>query len=123
MTGGATAVSGKLLFRTTLATLPLILLVSLSPAALAECAIGDSTPETGSTRGAAILGYYVLTEDRPSVDCSDIDAPHVGTEGPCAALPSTPLVFEESNGVPGLQRKDAHVDDTCGRIPGDSAIL
>lgn len=42
----------------------------------------------------------------------------------CQMDPCTFWIYEETNGVEGLQRDDDVVDDTChGAVPGDTIVF
>lgn len=97
-------------------------LAFLVPSSAAECV--PTTSEADVTLGA----FYV--DD--AISCSSYDLEGCPFRvclfpigGPC--LVESGLwymwVYEESNGIPGLQRQDEMQDDTCGGvIPGDRIL-
>lgn len=74
----------------------LMLLTTLSSAG---CEPRTTTPEL------EVLGLYYVDYD----DCDH-------------ACPPWLWIYEESNGVPGLQRDDEMQLDTCGYFPGDTLV-
>lgn len=80
------------------------LLAALAPAQASDCATW-----TTSETDADAAGYYVIN------DCWHND---------CAKAFFSIWVYEEANGIPGLQRGDEVVNDTChGQIQADKIIL
>lgn len=80
---------------------------------------------------ALVLPHALATECTPSTSRADVDA-----AGLYYVFDDTDIcretdlciysywVYEESNGIPGAQRGDEHVDDTCaGRIPADRVVV
>ncbi|HUR70058.1 MAG TPA: hypothetical protein VM370_12505 [Candidatus Thermoplasmatota archaeon] len=75
----------------------------------ATCEMTTSTPEVDTgDHGPDLPRYYV-------------DNDVIQTAGPIFSI----WVYEESNGLDGLQRGDEVVDDTCGGAagPGDTVII
>lgn len=103
---------------------PIMLALSLAVPAAADGCLW-STSEADVT----LAGYYV--DDATS--CSGHELEHCQVRvcgfllgGSTCYLESAGYftwVYEESNGIPGLQRQDEVVDDTCGgQIPGDRIL-
>lgn len=65
----------------------------------------------------------------PSLTCYDVPSPEAGgyyVDEDCCVIGCifSIWIYQESNGIPGLQRDDEHVDDTChGLIEGDTVIF
>jgi hypothetical protein len=93
------------------------LAVVLFAAAIAASASANGcTPTTSHTtftvHAIGGIGYY-LAEDPGWLSC-EFGIPECGSI----------WIYEESNGMPGLQRGDEIVDDTCGgAIPGDTIVF
>lgn len=64
----------------------------------------------------------VPTTSDPLVDVAG--AVYVDGDRMCCSEVDALWVYAESNGIPGLQRQDDFVDDTCGgRIPSDTLVF
>lgn len=80
-------------------------LLVFQPVSAAEC-----TPST-SRADVDVAGLYYVFDDADICRQTDL----------CIF---SYWVYEESNGIPGAQRGDEHVDDTCGGlIPADRVAL
>lgn len=84
----------------------LVLMALLPMSAVAEHCESWSTSQPEVDAGA--YGYYV-----------DYDPP-CQMEAVCEGV----FVYEETNGAPGLQRGDEHIDDTChAAIAADALVF
>lgn len=91
-----------------------LLSIAVLGLALGSASADGCTPTTSTA--VAVGGFYV------SEDCY-LDPILEGRDPYCLVIFSL-WVYEEANGLPGLQRQDEVVDDTCqGAIPGDRIIL
>jgi hypothetical protein len=91
-----------------------LILTAIATLALGSALADECVPST--TPAVAVGPYYIY-------DCLLDDSPQGGQEcwfpGPWAVW-----VYEESNGIAGLQRDDEIRDDTCaGQIPGDTIVF
>lgn len=61
----------------------------------------------------------------PEVDMTHSGSPYYIDNDPCQPeCHSSTWIYEESNGISGLQRGDEVVDDTChGMIDGDTIVF
>lgn len=94
--------------------LALLLLVAAVPPGLAEHCESYSTsePEVTTPSDPTTLGVVPTYYHDQDICWSS---------GTCV---SSYWIYEESNGLPGLQREDEIVDDTChGMIPGDTIVF
>lgn len=79
--------------------------LAAAPAAASHC-VGHST-------SAPELDVALPTGDRVYADHDD-----------CGTCLVPVWIYQESNGLDGLQRLDGNVDDTChGRVPSDTLIF
>ena len=75
---------------------------------------------TWTTMGAVEIDSYYVIEDCYLAYVIGAHGPWCQNDGPWMAL----WIYEESNGLPGLQRGDEWWDDTChGLIRADTIIL
>lgn len=81
-------------------------LVGMRAGAIHECVPTTSAPELdASVQG---IGQYYVNLDCPPASCEE---------------PLSVWVYEEANGIEGLQRSDEVWDDTChGAIPADAPV-
>lgn len=63
------------------------------------------------------------TTSRPEIDTGSTPAGQLYVDNDFHPDMWSIWVYEESNGINGLQRKDEMKDDTCGMIPGDTIIF
>lgn len=83
-------------------------------------------------RGMTILGSVLLILSIPSTlaECPSVESPTAEVSGVYVELdqcqPTCLIslwIYQESNGIPGLQRADAIRDDTCGGILQPDVLL
>jgi hypothetical protein len=104
---------GRLSMRSILSILTFATLVLLAvPATAEECEPTTSEPEVDT--GETAIGRYYVDND----DCQDMSnpvsvLPGGGYGGGGGCLFSV-WIYQESNGIDGLQRGDEMKDDTCG---------
>lgn len=97
---------------------PLLLAVLLvTPASAHECVMTTSSPEIDTGDNASGDRYYV---DVDKIPCSvSVDPFGLISHHPWRAISTdcglSVWTYQESNGVPGLQRGDEVHDGTCGR--------
>jgi hypothetical protein len=98
---------------------PLLLALALQSVSASGCAPTTSATEVDTDPLDLGLAprYYFFREP-----CPDASPPN----DHCIVWGATgvPYVYEESNGIGGLQREDEYVDDTCGGIiRGDTIVF
>ncbi|HUR70059.1 MAG TPA: hypothetical protein VM370_12510 [Candidatus Thermoplasmatota archaeon] len=85
--------------------------------ALAAPALADGCVPTTTTPQLDVAGALYVADDCEGVDPSP-------PNDHCITPLGGKWVYQESNGIPGLQRQDDVVDDTCGgAIAGDTVLL